>query len=538
MDAYSENDERAFPFVDSYILKAKNEKNIERLVKGYEHAVYYSRDINQKFLYADSAIFAAVKDKNSDLISRSYLGKGIIFYYNKRQYKPALDQYIKAFQYSKNSEDDYLKNKIIYHLGMVKSYLGYYSEAAKHFSQSAHFFENQIKTADHPTTQLNYEAGYFNSVYRLSTCYKNLHRFDEEDSLITLGLVRLEHTDKHPLAYGYFNKGKGIQLLRKGHFADALKKLLTAKKILSDQQDYASLTTVYFYLGKLYAMKNDRENSLSYFNKVDSLLNKFWFVTPEIRSNYVYLINDAKRHATAEKQLYYMDQLLKVDSIITVDFAMLSSKMYHEYDSDKLLEDKNSVINNMTQSMSWLYGVIGLGILTIIYIIWRFLRREKSLKVRYEKLVENYATSETRMDLFEKKIVGTPEKSSLSAEKSEEIKMNLEKFEDKKLYLTPNLTILDVAKMIDSNRTHLSYVLNDHFQMSFPIYLKTLRIDYITKKLLSDHRYLTYKIDTLATECGIANRQLFSRHFLEITGIRPADFIRKRKEELEKSGKL
>ena len=109
-------------------------------------------------------------------------------------------------------------------------------------------------------------------------------------------------------------------------------------------------------------------------------------------------------------------------------------------------------------------------------------------------------------------------------------------FEEKKKFLTPNLTIIAVAKMIDSNRTHLSYVLNDHLQMSFPMYLKTLRIEYITKKFLEDRKYLNYKIDTLASECGIVNRQLFSSQFLEITGMRPTDFIRKRKEELEKSG--
>jgi AraC-like DNA-binding protein len=45
--------------------------------------------------------------------------------------------------------------------------------------------------------------------------------------------------------------------------------------------------------------------------------------------------------------------------------------------------------------------------------------------------------------------------------------------------------------------------------------------------------YLNYTIDTLAKECGIASRQNFSDLFYEINGIRPTDFIRKRKKELE-----
>lgn len=346
MDSYSESDGRAFPFVDVFISKAKKENNNERLIKGYEHAIYYSSDVDKKLLYADSAIAVAIKFKNTDLISRAYVGKGIIFYYNRRQYKPALDQYIKAFQYSKNSKDNYLKNKIIYHLGMVKSYLGYYNEAAAHFIQSAHYFENKLSNANQPNSKLNHETGYFNSIYRLSTCYKNLNQFNKEDSLITLGLSKLKHTDQHPLEFGYFQKGRGTQLLRSGNSKEALKHFTTAQKILNDQQDYASLTTVYFYMGKLYSITNEREKSLVYFNKVDSLLNKFWFVTPEIRSNYVYLINDSKRHANSDKQLYYMNQLLKMDSIINVDFAMLSSKIYRDYDTNTLLQEKNVVIKS------------------------------------------------------------------------------------------------------------------------------------------------------------------------------------------------
>ncbi|WP_379963012.1 hypothetical protein [Epilithonimonas sp. UC225_85] len=47
--------------------------------------------------------------------------------------------------------------------------------------------------------------------------------------------------------------------------------------------------------------------------------------------------------------------------------------------------------------------------------------------------------------------------------------------------------------------------------------------------------YLKYSIDTLAAECGMKNRIVFSNHFLEINGIRPTDFVRKRLEELKKS---
>lgn len=72
-----------------------------------------------------------------------------------------------------------------------------------------------------------------------------------------------------------------------------------------------------------------------------------------------------------------------------------------------------------------------------------------------------------------------------------------------------NLTLPVVAKMIGSNRTHLSYVLNVHLDLTFTNYLKILRIKYITNLLLEDSKYLNFKIESLAEKCGMANRQIF-----------------------------
>jgi transcriptional regulator GlxA family with amidase domain len=42
-----------------------------------------------------------------------------------------------------------------------------------------------------------------------------------------------------------------------------------------------------------------------------------------------------------------------------------------------------------------------------------------------------------------------------------------------------------------------------------------------------------YSVESLAESSGFGNRQSFSNTFYEQNGIRPADFIKKRKEELE-----
>ncbi|WP_449399366.1 helix-turn-helix domain-containing protein [Chryseobacterium wanjuense] len=87
-----------------------------------------------------------------------------------------------------------------------------------------------------------------------------------------------------------------------------------------------------------------------------------------------------------------------------------------------------------------------------------------------------------------------------------------------------------------TNSNYLSQVINEYKEVNFNKYLSELRIHYITNLLFENREYLKYGIETLAKECGIASRQNFSDLFYEINGIRPTDFIRKRKQELDNKG--
>ncbi|MFP3835777.1 helix-turn-helix domain-containing protein, partial [Chryseobacterium sp. SIMBA_028] len=91
-----------------------------------------------------------------------------------------------------------------------------------------------------------------------------------------------------------------------------------------------------------------------------------------------------------------------------------------------------------------------------------------------------------------------------SAEIIEEIKIKLKIFVEKKQFLNKNLKLPDVAVILGTNRTTLSYILNDHMNVSFPDYIKLLRINYITNLMLTDKKYLNYKIESLAEMCGMS----------------------------------
>lgn len=387
-DSYAENDLRAMVFVNMYIEKSKREEDLRKLIIGYEEAIYYSPSADQKLVYADSAVSAAFRLKDNDQITRSYLGKGIIYYYNMRSYRKASEEYLKAFKYVKNSKDGYLRNKVVYHMAIVKSYLGDHREAAGYFIMTANYFEkNTIRKDIHPDTRLNNESGYYNSLYRLSRCYYNLQLYKKEDSLLAIGLRSMKAVDKHPVEYAYFQKGRGIQFIRNKKYDAALGHLLIAESILNDKEDFASLATVNFYLGILNWNRGKKDEAFSYLAKVDSLVNKFKFITPEIRPSYKYLIRYSKSKGDSDKAEYYTQQLLMADSILINDFPKLSSMIKYEYDAKNYQDEKQGLLKD--KKNVWIvFSILSLsGIITVTIIFYRAKGKEKKLQLQYRQLL-------------------------------------------------------------------------------------------------------------------------------------------------------
>lgn len=336
---YSENDVRAFSYLDIYIKKAKKEKKYPELFQGYRDAVFYSKSLSKKLQYADSCIDAAYKSGSDDRVSTAYVLKGSIYYAKLKKYKPALDEYLMAYKYAKNTGDLYLKYKISYHLGVVKNYLGYHEEALELFQDCLTYFEAGMNnTSLHPNQIFNNQKGYLNSLHQAIVCYSHLNDAKKSDSLTDIGLLKTFNNKDFLQERSYFLKSKGISEYNNTKYLAAIDNLQQSLKLSTD--DFAWMSVDYFYIGKSYLAINQEDKAISNFKKIDSIFTKHEFILPELRENYEFLINHYKTKKDSEKQLYYTTQLLKADSIISRDFAYLSMKIHREYDTNTLMEEK------------------------------------------------------------------------------------------------------------------------------------------------------------------------------------------------------
>jgi len=96
------------------------------------------------------------------------------------------------------------------------------------------------------------------------------------------------------------------------------------------------------------------------------------------------------------------------------------------------------------------------------------------------------------------------------------------RFEDlivtEQLFLKQGIRISDIASMLQTNRTYVSRLVNNTYNMSFSDYINTLRIDYAEQYLM---HHKDAKQSDIAAACGFPNASAFNNVFKKITGVTP-----------------
>lgn len=93
---------------------------------------------------------------------------------------------------------------------------------------------------------------------------------------------------------------------------------------------------------------------------------------------------------------------------------------------------------------------------------------------------------------------------------------------EEKRYCRPNITIKDVALEIGTNHNYLSKYLNGHLNVSFQVWLNTLRIEESKTILALEH----ISIEEVGARVGIPLTYNYSRWFKQVTGQTPSHYRR------------
>jgi YesN/AraC family two-component response regulator len=105
---------------------------------------------------------------------------------------------------------------------------------------------------------------------------------------------------------------------------------------------------------------------------------------------------------------------------------------------------------------------------------------------------------------------------------------------DEKVFLDSDLTLEKLSKKLNTNRSYLSQIINEHYQDNFNSFINKYRINE-ARHLLSENKYDHISVEGVGSMVGFSSKVSFYSHFKEIIGVTPAYYRRKAYEQLNKA---
>jgi len=508
---------------DSILVLARNTKDTAHIVAGlYLKADLYA-DKEHSLAYCDTIITLTKTKPNSFQPLSAYLVKGS-YYYQNREFKKAFDSYIKANEYASRFNNTELISSTKYYIGILKSRSGNYEDAKTLFQENITFLEKKKNEG--------LSSFYLLNLFALSNVYNKSKALDSAQHYITIGLKESSILKNEDMI-GRFTLGKGVNYFLRGESNKALEAIDIGLSKMIDESNLPNMAVGYYYRGEIYLRTGYYEKALEDFKKVDSIFTLTKDLLPELRPTFEHLVSYQEKQQNDRKEIYYIRQLLKFDSIISSNNLYLTGNISKKYDIPILLKKRDAIIGKLekenTTSQILIGLLLGLLLLTTISIVFN-VRQKRIAKKRYEILIRSL--DEKNESKAIEKSQELKKEIKISDSIQEHILGELKIMEKNQIFLNAELTINKLAERINTNPKYLSQVINFHKKTSFTHYINNLRVQYAIVRLKDDRQFRKYTITAISKDIGFKKSDSFNRAFYKITGFKPTYYI----NQLEKTG--
>ncbi|MFA8434918.1 MAG: helix-turn-helix domain-containing protein [Marinifilaceae bacterium] len=118
----------------------------------------------------------------------------------------------------------------------------------------------------------------------------------------------------------------------------------------------------------------------------------------------------------------------------------------------------------------------------------------------------------------------------LTEQKALELQKKIENcIQTEKPHRTENITISQMAKLVNVPINQLSQYLNDYQKQNFYDFINSQRIEEV-KTMIKDPTKTHYTLMGIALECGFSSKTTFNRSFKKYTGTTPSQYIQQTKK--------
>ncbi len=548
--------EQQIQICQTWISRAKKENNFSELFKAYAWRGKIETGADQ-IKYGDSLLQIARKINDNEKIGEAYLSLGSS-YVNNEQYQKALSYYLSADQIFKESGNPLLMETALFHVALVKIYIGEYEDANRILIKNTEYFRNNARIID----GTDYRIYYLHSLISLIDTNSKLSELHKNSDLIKQGKDFLKK-EKIAGFGGYFLSAEGIDSFITGDYSLAISRMTEALNAYDDQWDHL---TEHYYLGMSYWKLQRETEALPYLLKIDNELNETGKLDPVFRPAIETLLTYYRKKGDYKKQLEYLDKLIKLNKLYESDYKFIYTNLNDKFDNKILLEEKNKLqekVGLQKNKILIISVLLSAGILVLSWFAWRLHNRKKYYKKIFEEFKNNTVTSESDNNFDsntrsqQTAVVSglkniTPPESDLEMEKrfmppesileeptqvggpliTENIEQCLQRFELEKKYMKKNLTLSELASYCGTNTTYLSKYINTKKNKNFSQYLIDLRIEHIINQWKTKPKTRHLTIQEISSKAGFSTAQSFSKNFQEKYNISPSYFLKRINEDL------
>jgi AraC-like DNA-binding protein len=159
-----------------------------------------------------------------------------------------------------------------------------------------------------------------------------------------------------------------------------------------------------------------------------------------------------------------------------------------------------------------------------VYLVWHLLYIRTRARAR--RAAEAKAEAERAAKAEELASKKKYSANQLSEEKCREIVDKIKAvMSEQKPFLNPDMNIGNLAELTGVSSHKLSYIFSQYMNMSFYDYINRYRVDEF-KSVVAIHGVDSLTLSALAEKAGFSSRATFFRHFKEIEGITPGEYIK------------
>ncbi|MDG1477140.1 MAG: tetratricopeptide repeat protein, partial [Vicingaceae bacterium] len=527
--------------IESFIisLEEKNDSFIADTLFQIGRSNYFENNHKNSIKYLKEATKYYLKTNNQvgvissiNIIGHNYLKQEI--------YDNALKNYLVSLKLSKRIKNNTETARALNCIGRHSSHLKNYDKALNYYLQSLQLINNLDSNIEMKARSLN----------NIGMTYGYLKNVDKSLEYFNKSLpLRIELGDQQNLSILYNNIGYAYLL--KEEYEKALEQFNLTLKISEEIKDTIGSTFVLLNIAEIHIIEKNHAKAIPVLlkglelsqtlasekqaNMLSSDSYKFLAEAYEEIGNIKNSLLYYKKYNVIKEKLHQKEYENKLKNTELLNSLNLKEQKINE------LNNENKVKKlQLKSNYNFIISLLSLSIiLGFFFIVFYFQKRNlkkanKNLALKNLEIVEN----ENKLKLSAKKASLNEESQNKEAKTSKkysnsplskeqkEILLNkiLFQIEEEKIYLRDDLTLIMLSNTINTNKSYISQIINENFNINFSSFINEYRIKE-ARLLLSQKENWNITIESIANSVGFKSISAFNTAFKKYTGITPSYFL-------------